>query len=212
MNIKKSEEILEYWLPKNGKPNYDKWFMKSKDYDEEIKNKFEMILKEAEEGKGFSWLITKDSYLAHIILMDQFSRHIYRNNGDSFKNDKGNLIFTELGLDVYLDDLNNYELMFAFMPYMHSEIKIYQDKGLEKFKITKNKIKYKLLDPNLNNDEKEQYKKNLKILNDMETYMDQHHDVITRFGRFPKRNVLLNRKSTKEELDYINNEAKNRPF
>jgi len=42
--------------------------------------------------------------------------------------------------------------------------------------------------------------------------MEQHHDVIVRFGRFPKRNVSLNRNSTKEELYYINNEAKNRPF
>jgi uncharacterized protein (DUF924 family) len=212
MNIQKSQLILDYWFPKNGKADYDKWFMKSSDYDSEIKEKFHNILKEAEDGKGFEWLISKNSYLAHIILMDQFSRHIYRGKGESFKNDKGNLIFTELGIDIYIEDLNNYELMFAFMPYMHTEIKMYQNKGLEIFKRMNNIQKYKLLNPNLTDKEKEQCKQNLKILNDMKVYVDLHHDVIERFGRFPKRNILLNRTSTPEEIQYINNEAKDRPF
>ena len=77
MNILKAKEILDYWFPKDGKADYNKWFIKSKDYDKEIKDKFYDLLKEAEQGKGFGWLVSKDSFLAYIILMDQFSRHIY---------------------------------------------------------------------------------------------------------------------------------------
>ena len=103
--------------------------MKSQDYDAEIKEKFGDLLKEAEKGKGFGWLHTKDSFVAYIILMDQFSRHIYRGTGEAFKNDNGVMIFTELGFDIYKNELKGYEFMFAFMPYMHTENKTIQQKG-----------------------------------------------------------------------------------
>ena len=102
MDISRSKDILDYWFSKGlYTPDYDKWFIKSQDYDEEIKEKFGGLLKEAEQGKGFGWLHTKDSYVAYIILLDQFSRHIYRGSGDSFKNDTGVMIFTELGFELY---------------------------------------------------------------------------------------------------------------
>ena len=102
MDISRTKDILDYWFAKGlYTADYDKWFMKSQDYDEEIKEKFGDLLKEAEHGKGFGWLVSKDSYVAYIILMDQFSRHIYRGKGDAFKNDNGVMIFVELGWDIY---------------------------------------------------------------------------------------------------------------
>ena len=65
--------------------------------------------------------------------MDQFSRHIYRDKPDAYKNDKGTIIFTEMGFDIYKDDLVGYEFMFAFMPYMHTENINLQKKGLDYF-------------------------------------------------------------------------------
>ena len=134
MNISKAKEILDYWFSKGVyTPDYDKWFMKSEDYDEEIKEKFGDLLKEAEHGKGYGWLVSKDSYVAYIILMDQFSRHIYRGHGDSFKNDNGVMIFVELGFELYREQLKGYEFMFAFMPFMHTESILYQKKRGEIF-------------------------------------------------------------------------------
>ena len=78
MEISRAQEILDYWFTKDGTGDMDKWFMKSSEYDAEIKEKFGDLLKEAESGKGFGWLVSKDSFVAYIILMDQFSRHIYR--------------------------------------------------------------------------------------------------------------------------------------
>ena len=67
MDISRAQEILDYWFPKDGSPDYDKWFMKSEDYDDEIKEKFGKLLKEAEKGKGYGWLVSKDSFVAYII-------------------------------------------------------------------------------------------------------------------------------------------------
>ena len=72
MDITKAKDILDYWLPKDGSADFDKWFMKSSDYDNEIKEKFGDLLAEAEKGKGYGWLVSKDSFVAYIILMDQF--------------------------------------------------------------------------------------------------------------------------------------------
>ena len=86
MDITKANEILENWFPKEGKPDFSKWFTNSRQYDQEITEKFGDLLKEAEKGKGYGWLVNKDSFVAYIILMDQFSRHIYLRslNYDSF--------------------------------------------------------------------------------------------------------------------------------
>ena len=65
MNIKEAKDILDYWFPKDGSPDYDKWFLKSQVYDIEIKEKFGYLLKQAEAGLGFGWLHTKDSFVAY---------------------------------------------------------------------------------------------------------------------------------------------------
>jgi uncharacterized protein (DUF924 family) len=220
MDIFQANEILNYWFPKDGKPDYNKWFIKSKDYDNEIKRKFGKLLKEAEKGKGYGWLVNKDSYVAYIILMDQFSRHIYRGKGDSFKNDKGVMIFTEMGFDLYKDDLKGYEFMFAFMPYMHTENLKYQKKGKCIFEAHKNlygnnssykrQINKKKI---CNNNNLTQNDKEFKMLQDMENHVNGHLQTIKIFGRFPKRNKALNRISSPEEIKYMENpEVQKRPY
>ena len=76
--IKIINSILDFWF--NKKPNFELWFENGKKYDENIKKKFYKYLIEAEKGNLLHWLSYHKSYLAYIILMDQFSRHIYRNN------------------------------------------------------------------------------------------------------------------------------------
>jgi uncharacterized protein (DUF924 family) len=208
MDITLSKDILEYWIPKDGKPDYDKWFLKSTNYDNEIKEKFGDLLKEAEKGKGFGWLASKDSYVAYIILMDQFSRHIYRGTPKAYKNDHGTMIFTELGFDLYKDQLKGYEIMFSFMPYMHTESFNYQKKGFKIFNDIYHSTKYKKLDPN--------YKIDLeyeKMIENMHLHVIGHYTVIRDFNRFPKRNKILGRISTPKEINYLNKkEIKNRSY
>jgi len=232
MDISKAKDILDYWFSKGlYTSDYDKWFMKSQDYDEEIKEKFGDLLKEAEQGKGFGWLHTKDSYVAYIILLDQFSRHIYRGSGDSFKNDTGVMIFTELGFDVYKNQLKGYEFMFAFMPYMHTENMKYQRTGERHFEMHKRLYKkfdqcQNCMDRPLTDEnhpsysarmgcipEKTNYDKEYEMLKSMESHVQGHKQVIQMFGRFPKRNDAIGRDNTYQEIQYMNREeVKKRPY
>ena len=226
MDISRAKDVLDYWFSKGlYTADYDKWFMKSEDYDEEIKEKFGDLLKEAEHGKGFGWLVSKDSYVAHIILMDQFSRHIYRGKGDAFKNDKGCLIFVELGWELYKEELKGYEFMFAFMPYMHTENILYQKKGEQHFcrhkelyDITNTPhTKRPLTDPKntsyMGSIEPTNYDKEYDMLKSMEPHVKGHLQTIQKFGRFPKRNEALGRKPTPEEIRYMEQpEVQKRPY
>jgi len=239
MNISRAKDILNYWFPKNGSADFDKWFMKSSEYDEEIKEKFGDLLKEAENGGGFGWLSTKDSFVAHIILTDQFSRHIYRGYGDAFKNDVSTMIFTKLGFDLYRHQLVGYEFMFAFMPYMHTESLKYQKKGEKIFNKhrelyvrvqcggfgnsgydAKKGSRYHLLSPPVTDDFMSGVKpvltqadKDLKMLDQMQTHVLGHKLTIEQFGRFPKRNDVLGRESTANELNYMAlPNVKSRPY
>ena len=222
MDITKAKDILDYWLPKDGSADFDKWFMKSSDYDEEIKEKFGDLLIEAEKGKGYGWLISKNSFVAYIILIDQFSRHIYRDTENAFKNDNGVMIFTELGFELYREDLEGYEFMFAFMPYMHTESLQYQEKGKilfdyqmklytqeqhENVKSRKNLLESSI-DTEFNLAQKE-----VKMLEQMKSHVDGHYKVIKMYGRFPKRNQALDRDSSFHEMQYMNrDEVKKRPY
>ncbi len=229
MDISRAKDILDYWFSKGlYTADFDKWFMKSEDYDEEITEKFGDLLKEAEQGKGYGWLVSKDSYVAYIILMDQFSRHIYRGKGEAFKNDDGCMIFVELGWNIYSKQLKGYEFMFAFMPYMHTEHIGYQKKGVLWFGIHKRLydptspgIKRPLTDENHPSysarmgciPEKNNYDKEWEMLKTMEPHMVGHKQTILMFGRFPKRNKALGRETTIQEEQYLNREdVKKRPY
>ena len=235
MDISRAKDVLDYWFSKGlYTPDYDKWFMKSQDYDEEIREKFGDLLKEAEQGKGFGWLHTKDSYVAYIILLDQFSRHIYRGKGDSFKNDDGCMIFVELGWQIYKRQLKGYEFMFAFMPYMHTECNVYQEHGQKEFEehkslyitqigntvVRPDKRYYSTVENHSSYSarmgcipEKTNYDKEWDMINAMEPHAIGHYFTLKRFGRFPKRNAALGRESTADELNYMEQpEVKKRPY
>ena len=158
--------------------------------------------------------------------MDQFSRHIYRGKGDAFKNDKGCLIFVELGWELYKEELKGYEFMFAFMPYMHTENILYQKKGEQHFLGHKllyhqypnaRETKRPLTDPKntsyMGSIEPTNYDKEYNMLKSMEPHVLGHKQTIQMFGRFPKRNKVLGRENTIQEEQYLNREdVKKRPY
>ena len=181
------KKILDYWFS-DKKINFNKWFKKGHQYDDEIKENFSGILKEAEKGNLLEWLGTKQGYIAHIILMDQFSRHIYRGTPAAYKNDYKTMLFMEMALDRYIDDLSAVEKMFVLMPYQHMENLEYQQKGIE---ILTNLVK------------KEKDPKEKNILKTALFHQKGHYKTLKIFGRFPKRNYILGRLSTEEEIDYM---------
>jgi uncharacterized protein (DUF924 family) len=199
MNVSRVNEILEYWIPISGKGDFDKWFLKGSDYDDEITNKFGSLLKKTKKRNGFDWLATKDSFVAYIILMDQFSRHIYRGSKKAFETDNTTMIFTKLGFELYMSQFVGYEFMFAFMPYMHTESLHYQMEGKSIF--SKYIKSYNMMTlPGHNNLFEDEDK---KMFQTMSHHLSEHRTTVEKYTRFPKRNRVLGRKSTEEEEIYI---------
>ena len=181
-----SKEILLYWFGNESKFNSKKWFIESYKYDNEIKERFEKMLLFYEMKKGMDHLKNKEEFLTFIILLDQFPRQIYRNTERAFSFDKKIMEFTDNGFEYYLEELTNMEIIFAFMPYIHTENKIYREKS----KKILEKIEEKLGNNN------EVFKKILKNY-------ENHQQIFNKFGRFPKRNDALNRKTNEQERMYL---------
>ena len=184
--IMNSKEIILYWFGNEKKFNSKKWFIESYKYDNEIKEKFENMLLIYETKKGFENLKNKENFIAFIILLDQFPRQIYRNADKAFAFDKRIIEFTDYGFEYYINELTNMEIIFAFMPYIHTENKIYREKS----KKILEKIQKKLGE---NSETFKKILKNFKI----------HQEIFDNFGRFPKRNIALNRESTEKENEYL---------
>jgi tRNA(Ile)-lysidine synthetase-like protein len=113
-------DILVYWFPNTTIPKY--WFNNDPEVDEYIRIHFNPLLIKAESHILNHWKSTGKGHLALIILLDQFSRHIYRNTSEQYKND---LIAYHYSREFFLENkdanMSNLELMMALMPFRHQE-------------------------------------------------------------------------------------------
>ena len=169
------EEILNFWFIEC-KP--EQWFKKNEDFDRMIGKNFSSAIEDALEGKLDSWEETEKGCLALIILLDQFTRNVFRDTPRAFAGDKRALALSQLCFDKdYLTNPDVQRRQFMLMPMMHSENLAVQDAALPLFKKYASGKDYE--------------------------YAEKHRDIIARFGRFPHRNVILGRKSTNEELEFL---------
>ena len=193
------QEILTFWFEGlNDRTHIDKnalsvrkWFMKNERFDQEIKDKFEVILLKARQGEYKKWEDIALGRLALVILFDQFSRNIYRGTAQAFAAD---FLALELTLKSFKDkkdqDLQLIERVFFYMPLMHTENLKVHDISVNQFH-------------NLVEESKTQSPHNTSYYEYTLKYAKSHRDIIERFGRFPHRNEILNRPSTKEELSFL---------
>jgi len=140
--MEKAEEIHDFWfqgITDDTKADfkdmpYKKWFMKSKEQDDEIKKRFERDLIAASEGKHDDWEKTILGIIALILLFDQFSRNIYRNSEKMFIFDDKSLALTNKVIDEGQDkDMMLIERTFLYLPLEHSEDITMQEKSLSCF-------------------------------------------------------------------------------
>ena len=179
------QDVLDFWY--SSEIDYHKWFTNGRDYDYFIKKKFSNLLYAAENGYLLDWITTKYLNLALIILLDQFSRHIYRDTEKAYQNDELTLLLVHMGL-FYLKDMNAKEQIFILLPFQHSE------------NIQNSKLGLVILQ-NLIKSTKDFSEKN--ILKRLEFHHKRHLDALIKFGRFPWRNKILGRESSEEEIDYL---------
>ena len=185
--------ILDFWFGeiKDGLTVEDRnkfWFMPNVNVDNTIRDKFEDLVRQAGSGKLKSWQSTARGSLALIILLDQFTRNIFRGKPDAFQYDSiARRICTEgikNGTDKKLEII---ERCFYYLPLEHSENLEDQDRCVKLFEellIRVDKSKISLIKNSLD-------------------YAVLHRKIIEEFGRFPHRNKVLGRESTKEELEHL---------
>ena len=164
------------------------WFGNGAAYDDEIIDKFSLLHQQACDNRLEDWQSQPGSLLALIIILDQFSRHIYRGTARSFSQDKQATQLVKQGIARGFDQSLFYiQRKFFYMPLMHAEDLETQDLSVSMFA--------SLLDE-VPEDLKDAYAKSL-------SFADSHRFVIEKFGRFPELNEMLARKSSKQELDFL---------
>lgn len=170
-----SQDIIQFWFQELTAKDH---FSKSDQLDATIANRFGSTLMAAARGELYTWRVTPLGRLAEILVLDQFSRNIFRNLPQSFAQDPQALALAqELVVSGQDQELNPAQRGFAYMPYMHSEslaiheqaISVFSQPGLE------GTLAFEL----------------------------KHKEIIQRFGRFPHRNAILGRTSTPDEQLFL---------
>jgi len=171
----KSETIIKFWfeeIPSQA------WFKKDEAFDKELINRFSAIHSAAAKGELFNWRVTPEGRLAEIILLDQFSRNMFRDSPEAFAYDSLALVLAQETISLKQDqEIPKEKQGFLYMPFMHSESLLIHEMGLVQF-------------TEMGNEGTLEYEK-------------KHKAIIEKFGRYPHRNELLGRKSTPEELEFL---------
>lgn len=170
-----AQDILDFWFDPD---HYSLWFAKSETFDHKIRERFQSIHHQASQAELWSWRQTPEGRLAEIIVLDQFSRNLYRDQAQAFAYDGMALILAQEAISLKLDvQLSPEQRSFLYMPFMHSESRHIHEFALKLFQRLGNEI-------------------NL-------SFEKQHKAIIERFGRYPHRNIILGRTSTPEELTFL---------
>jgi uncharacterized protein (DUF924 family) len=156
--------------------------------DELISQRFADTLHAAEAGKLAAWDSSPRRRLALIVVLDQFSRHVYRDTAQAFVNDHAALSLAVSGMLIGADAaLDPVERIFFYMPLQHAESLDVQEESVAAFRRLRIEAAAEL---------QTTFEESLKAA-------IHHRDVVARFGRFPYRNALLARESTREETDWL---------
>lgn len=173
--MKSAEDVIRFWFVDHGS---DDWFSSSAAFDAELAAAFADTHAAVAQGEAWPWRTTPEGRLAEILVLDQFSRQLFRASARAFASDSMALALAQEavagGHDKALDPQKR---MFLYMPYMHSESLVVHEEALRLFTDLDNEniLKFEIA----------------------------HADCLRRFGRYPRRNAALGRESTAEEKAYI---------
>jgi uncharacterized protein (DUF924 family) len=155
-----------------------RWFGKDAGFDRIVTQRFAALHAQAACCELFAWRQAPQGRLAEILLLDQFSRNIFRDRPQAFAYDELALALAQEAVAQGADkSLSAKQRAFLYMPYMHSESALIHECAVELFKAPG--------------------------LEDNYRFEIQHKAIIDRFGRYPHRNAILGRESTDEERAFI---------
>jgi len=199
--VSSPEEVLSYWFPAEDIFDADQetfgrqmqwWFQGGPEVDREISERFGEVLEQARRGELDHWAQTPQGRLALIVVLDQFSRNVYRGSALSYAQDEKALELAVEGIDAEMDrELSPMERIFFWMPIGHSE-----DLALQERSVRNQEEGAANAPPHLR-----------AMAEFGVSQARAARDVIARFGRHPHRNEILGRTSTPEELEYLRTET-----
>jgi uncharacterized protein (DUF924 family) len=178
------DDVLDFWFGATDQVQTKRpqWFRKSTAFDAEIRHRFLATHAAAVAGHLDAWQATPRGALALVVVLDQFSRNLFRDSPAAFAADPEALPVARrmvaTGSDRRLTPL---ERGFVYLPFEHSEALADQEEAMSLFAELRR----------------------FPETSDLYDWAEKHHHVIARFGRFPHRNAVLGRASTAEELVFL---------
>jgi uncharacterized protein (DUF924 family) len=169
------ESVLQFWFRE---VTPAQWWKVDAEFDRQIIDRFSNLHSQAVCCELFEWRASPAGRLAEVIVLDQFSRNMYRGDKRAFAADTLALALAQEAVAVKADiALSPEERVFLYMPYMHSESRLIHGVAASLFR------------------------KNGPVSN--YEFELRHKAIIDRFGRYPHRNSILGRLSTAEELEFL---------
>lgn len=186
--------VVAFWLgpslegPEAALARLDWWYRGGEAVDEEIRVRFGELLPRACAGALSEWEKTATGALALVILLDQFTRNLYRNTPDAYIGDSSAFRIVEKTIDRELDhELHPVARIWLYHPFHHAEDIQQQDRGLT-------------LLHDLEQTSEEMWQPYIQRAIEGWT---GHRNIVARFGRFPHRNQVLGRIDTPGELEFL---------
>lgn len=188
-----ADALLRFWFGE-AEAARPEWFTKNKALDAEVDRRFGAEIEAALKGKLDHWQASAEGSLALVMLLDQFTRNVFRGTRRAFAGDARALAVARrmvaAGQDQALVPLRR---VFVYLPFEHAEDSAAQDDSVRLFTALAAPGKAGLA----------ANAPHAATLANYLDYAERHRDVIRRFGRFPHRNALLGRTSTAQETEFL---------
>ena len=169
------QQVIDFWFAET---DPEKWWREDAAFDRQILEKFARVQEQAARCELYAWRATSLGRLAEIIVLDQFSRNMFRNTPRAFATDSLALALAQEAVAAKTQaSLETRQRAFLYLPFMHSESQLIHEIAVTLFA-------------------EEGLEANLK-------FEYRHKAIIDRFGRYPHRNAILGRASSAEETEFL---------
>ena len=170
-----ASDVLDFWFSDDAEAL---WFRSTKAFDHQISLNFESLWRQGRDGQLSSWEQTPEGSLALVILLDQLPLNMFRDQPQGFSTEQASRDIAHRAIENSFDEqLDDRQRRFLYMPFMHSERLSDQNRSVALLEAAG--------------------------MTESLRWAKHHRDIVARFGRFPHRNQILGRESTREELEWL---------